>query len=51
MMQNTKVVCGFDRNVVQLFSESSLPVTSTCCIEQTKAVPALHAGQLMQHNN
>ena len=37
VMQNTKVyVCGFDRNVVQLFNASSLPVTSTCCIEQTK---------------
>ena len=40
-----KVVClRFDKNVAQLFSEFCLPVPSTCCKQQTKAlvVPALH---------
>ena len=38
MMQNTIkfIVCGFDRNVVQLFNASSQPVTSTWRKEQTQ---------------
>ena len=36
------------KSLAQLFSESSLPVPSTCYKEQTKAlVLAFHAGQLM----
>ena len=31
MMQNTLKLFVYDRNVAQLFSESSVPVPSTCC--------------------